>query len=515
MKQQGTTRVALQWLAAGAALAAAYATYIAIVRRRYGRVRPTVGGNAHPLPADGQPARSRYARLSAIDHMQLRAERLESPTHIGGLCVLEASPLLDTHGELDLQMVTRHLERRLARLPELRRVVHPAPPLCGRPLWVDDPDFSLARHIHTATAAAPGDEASLLETAELLMRPLLDRSRPLWELWFITGLVGGRVGLLFKLHHAIADGVAAVALISSFFDMAPDAPEPPAAVWTPTPPPTTSALLADNLRCRATATVGALRQPGRVARGAASMVAYIARTIPEWAAAPQTSLNTLVQSGRHIRVMRLDLEAARAVGHAHGATINDVVLSVVAGGVRELLVARGERADDLRLIAAIPANMRGAGKARELGNVVAALAVRLPPAEADAGLRLEHIAAATRDAKTTQRLSQPNTNVALGVVGWLAAHGISFVAGQRMINFLVADLVGPTQPLYVLGARIEEVMPLSGPFGNVTLTFGAMSYCERLTVITMADRSACPDVDILDAGMRRAWAELAGVATPA
>lgn len=471
-------------------------------------------GNARTGASD-LAARSRYARLSAIDHMQLRTETLASPTHIGGLCVLEAGPLLDAHGELDLQMIARRLERRLARLPELRRVARMAPPLCGRPLWVDDPDFSLARHIHTVTAAAPGDAASLLDAAERLMRPLLDRSHPLWELWFITGLAGGRVGLLFKLHHAIADGVAAIALISSFFDLAPDAPEPPAVAWAPTPAPTTYALLADNLRSWALSAYSALRQPTRLARAAGSMLAYIARTIPEWTAAPRTSLNALVQPGRRIRLMRLDLDDARVAAHAHGATINDLVLSIVAGGVRELLIARGEWTSDLRLVTAIPASMRGVGADHELGNVVAALAVRLPPVEADAGRRLARIAATTREAKARQRLSQVNTNITMGVVGWLASHGISFVAGQRMINFLVSDLIGPATPLYVLGARIEEVTPLSGPFGNVTLTFGAMSYCDHLTIVTMADRVACPDIDMLDAGMKRAWAELAGVAAPA
>ncbi len=154
---------------------------------------------------------SRYDRLSLADRSNLRIERPETPAHIAGLCIVAAAPLLDAQGRLDLEMITRRLERRLGRVPMLRRIVLPAPPLCGPPLWIDDPAFSIDRHVRSTAIALPGDETSLLATTERLLRPLLDRSHPLWELWFLTGLADGQIGMLFKIHHAVADGLAAVA----------------------------------------------------------------------------------------------------------------------------------------------------------------------------------------------------------------------------------------------------------------------------------------------------------------
>ncbi|WP_248964627.1 wax ester/triacylglycerol synthase family O-acyltransferase [Sphaerisporangium perillae] len=136
----------------------------------------------------------RYPRLSAIDHMMLRVERPAAPQHVAGLCLVEAAPLLDPASGLDLDMIRDRLERRLTRVPELRRVLYRAPPLCGPPLWVDDPGFSIERHVHATRVPAPGDEAALLATAERLLRDRSDRSRPLWDLWLLTGLESGHVG---------------------------------------------------------------------------------------------------------------------------------------------------------------------------------------------------------------------------------------------------------------------------------------------------------------------------------
>ncbi len=449
--------------------------------------------------------RSRYARLSLSDRSNLRIERIETPGHIAGLCVVEAAPLLDARGELDLAMIRRRLERRLVRVPILRRIAHRVPPLCGPPLWVDDPHFSIERHVRSVALPPPGDETSLLATTELLLRPLLDRSHPLWELWLVTGLDDGRIGVLFKVHHAIADGLAAVALILSFFDLAPDAPDPPAAKWQPEPVPSTWALLTDNIRGRVAGTRAALGHPLRFVRAAASILPDSLQFIRSHEVAPRTSLNALPGVGRRLRVTHLDLETARAIAHMHGAKVNDVVLSVVMGGVRELLMARGERVDSLELAISVPAALRSADAATALGNAVGQLLVRLPVGEADGVRRLERIAAKTRTAKTEQRPEYTN-----GLFSWLAATGLAVPMSrrQRFVNFFVTNVPGPTAPLYVLGARIDDIVPVLGLAGNVTMMFAALSYCGRLNVLVSADETACPDVDVLAVGMRRAWEEL-------
>ncbi len=449
---------------------------------------------------------SRYSRLSLADRSNLLIERPETPAHIAALCIVEATPLLDANGELDLPMIRRRLERRLGRVAALRRVVHPTPPLCGPALWIDDPHFSIERHVRTEQVAPPGDEASLLSTAERLLRPLLDRTHPLWELWLLTGLKDGRIGLLFKIHHAIADGLAAVALLMAFLDLAPDAPDPPAAAWRPAPAPSVPMLFADSLSGWLAAT-GALAHPLRLAHAAGWAVKDSLGFFHSRHIAARTSLNALPGVGRRLRVAHLDLETARAIAHAHGAKANDVVLTVVMGGMRELLLARGEGVKDLELTASVPAALRSAQSARALGNAAGALLVRLPAGEANAIRRLERIAANTRAAKAEQHPAYIN-----GLFSWLAATRLALPLArrQRFVNFFVTNVPGPNIPLYILGARIDDAMPILGLAGNVTIMFAALSYCGRLNVLMSADAHACPDIDALAGGMRRAWEALVG-----
>lgn len=452
---------------------------------------------------------NQYPRLSLADRSSLRIERPATPTHIAGLCIVEAAPLLDEHGELDLAMIKRRLERRLGRAPALRHIVQSVPPLCGAPLWVDDPGFSIDRHVHGLRLDLPGDEATLLQMAELLLRPLLDRTHPLWELWFLTGIDGGsRIGVLFKVHHAVADGLAAVALIMALLDLEPTAPDPPAESWHPMPCPPVWALLGDNLACRLAAVRATLAHPVRLARTIGSTLTNTLGFVRTQGTAPRTSLNALPGVERRLRVVHLDLETAHAVAHAHGAKVNDVILSLVTGGVRDLLIARGEPVDGVELATSVPATLRSAEAARgELGNAAGALLVRLPAGEADAIRRLERIAATTRSAKAEQHPAYIN-----GVFSWLAATrlAVPLAQHQRMVNFFVTNVPGPRVPLYVLGARVEEMIPILGLAGNVTLMFAALSYFGHLSVLVSADAVSFPDsqADLLAAGMQHSWEAL-------
>jgi WS/DGAT/MGAT family acyltransferase len=313
--------------------------------------------------------------------------------------------------------------------------------------------------------------------------------------------------MLFKIHHTVADGLAAVALMMSFLDLTPDAPDPPTVGWTPVPAPSTWALLADNISTRLVSLRSTLAHPIHLTQGVGQTLTDSARFLRHGNVAPRTSLNALPGLGRRIRVVRLDLETARAVAHAHHAKINDVVLSVVCGGIRELLLVRGEAVNDLELTTSVPATLRSAEAAGQLGNAAGALLVRLPAGEADAIQRLERIAISTQAAKREQHPAYIN-----GLFSWLAAIGVArlLIERQRMVNFFVTNVPGPRMPLYVLGARIEDVMPVLGLAGNVTLMFAALSYCERLNILVTADATTCPDIDRLAAGMTRAWEDLTG-----
>jgi WS/DGAT/MGAT family acyltransferase len=202
----------------------------------------------------------------------------------------------------------------------------------GWPLWVDAPSFDIAEHVRVFPVPPPGDDAEVLRTCETLRRCALPRSRPLWEMWFLPGLRDGRVGLLMRMHHAIADGIAGVATLGAFVDAEPNPPETTAPPWTPAPRPTRRDLLVDNLRRRreqAERALAPLAHPAdalrRMQRSAPAMREMFAEQ-----RAPRTSVNRRIGSDRRLAIIRSRLEIAKEIAHTHHAKVNDVLLA--AGG---------------------------------------------------------------------------------------------------------------------------------------------------------------------------------------
>ena len=451
---------------------------------------------------------SGYARLSAADRGNLRIERPETPAHIAGLCVVEAGPLVGEDGELDLAAVRTRLERRLSRAPELRWVVRRPPPLCGPPLWVDDPDFSIARHVHAARVDPPGDEAGLLRTAELLLRPRLDRSRPLWELWFLPGLPDRRVGAYLKLHHVLADGPAAMAAFGALLDQTADAPDQGAPPWTPTPSPSTGELLRDNIR-RRREELGhgwsAFVHPSRT-------LSLARRALPAWREvlterpAPRTSLNHPVGPERRLAIVRGRLDPTRRVAHIHHAKVNDVVLAAVTGGLRELLADRGENVQGLVQRAMVTISHQEERPGAAQGNKPGWMMVPLPVSEPDPARRLELIAA-----ETGARKDKARPEAGSGIFRFVACQRVWYrlFPRQRSVNLVVSNVPGPPVPLYLAGAPLLEVFPLLPPMGNLTLVVAALSYARQLNLLAAADRDSCPDVEVFAYGVRAALDDLA------
>jgi diacylglycerol O-acyltransferase / wax synthase len=224
----------------------------------------------------------RYQRLSVQDAGFLYLEHAGLPQHVAILAVAEGGPLHGPDGRLRVDAVRQQLGGRLPLVPRLRQQVLWPRVGQGLPLWVDDPGFDLANHVHVVQLAAPGGQRELLGLCDELCLRLLDRARPLWELWLVTGLDQGRVGLMLKLHHSLADGLAAVQIAGLLLDGTANAPNPAPPPWQPRPAPLGWALAADNLRGRGAtlaAVLARLGHPGRLAAqahvlaGAAKMAA--------------------------------------------------------------------------------------------------------------------------------------------------------------------------------------------------------------------------------------------------
>jgi diacylglycerol O-acyltransferase len=448
-------------------------------------------------------------RLTSADLSNLRYETPAMPMHIGALFTVEAAPLLDGTGAVRTAEIQRRIDLRLSRVPVLRQRLHRPGLLQGRPLWVDDRSFDIRRHVRLLDLVGPADDPELLVAVEQLMGKLLWRSRPLWQLWVISGLSDARLAILLKIHHAIADGLAVVAILSALFDFDATAIDPPADLWRPAAPPRARELLADNLAsgCKTAGRAAlAIAQLPRTGGGMSSTITELMHRLAR-PYAPQTSINRPVLPGRHVRYTRVDLDDVRARAHQAGAKVNDVVLDLVAGGLRHLLQSRGELVAGLQLIASVPVSLRSGAEAATLGNAVGVMTVPLDVGEPDACRRLASIVTVTNRAKREQRPAHVEA-----LMAWLAATPIAhaFISHQRLVNVFVTNVPGPAVPAYFLGAHVIDTVPIVSPSGNVAVAFCAFSYAGHLYLVATVDATACPDVDRLIEGAEAAWHELRG-----
>ncbi|HZD02414.1 MAG TPA: wax ester/triacylglycerol synthase family O-acyltransferase [Actinomycetes bacterium] len=444
-------------------------------------------------------------RLTASDLFMLLWDDYGWPNQIGGLAILDGASLLDRDGHLRIEAVRQRLEPRLHLVPRFRQLLYRPRLGLGWPLWVDAPSFDLADHVRVHPLAAPGGQAQLLGACQQLARRRLDPARPLWELWLLPGLPQRRVGAYLKLHHVAADGPAALAAFGALLDLGAEAPTPVAPPWTPTPIPTASELLRDNLR-RRRRELGrgwsGLAHPGRTLRRARVALPAWREVLVEQPA-PRTSLNHLVGADRRLAIVRGRLDLTRQVAHLHHAKVNDVVLAAVAGGLRQLLGSRGEDVGGLVLRAMVPISLH---QEQARGNKPGWMMVPLPVGEPDPVRRLELIAAQTA-ARTHKARPQAGTGIFRFVAGQRAWY--RHFPRQRSVNLVVTNVPGPPVPLYLAGARLLELFPMVPVMGNLTLVVAVLSYAGQLNLTAMADRDGCPDVEVFAQGLHSTLDDLA------
>ena len=443
-------------------------------------------------------------RLTAGDQLMLWPDEIW-PEDIGALAVLDGSSLLDTDGRFRIEAIREAVAGRLHLVTRFRQLLYAPPRRLGGPLWVDAANFDLDNHIGELRLPRPGDETQLLLATEQLRHRRLDRSRPLWQMWFLTGLPDRRVGLFVRMHHAIADGMAGVATIAKFLDAAPDAipASPPA--WTPGPVPTEGELLQDKRRRRL--------QLGRALSALTHPLTFGRHLVAGWPAMrellaerplPATSLDRRVGPDRTFALIRSSLELIKNVAHTSDATVNDVLLTVAAGGLRALLKSREEPVEQVLRIY-VPVSLHHEPRAQARGNLIGQMVVPLPIGVSDPVRRLRLIAEETVQRKARSRPS-------LGVVPHRGIAGRAFlkIVDRQRVNLTSADIPGPQVPQYFAGARLLEVFPIAPLIGKVSLAVTAMSYAGQFNITVIADRDGYPDLDIFIAGVQEELQALAG-----
>jgi diacylglycerol O-acyltransferase / wax synthase len=437
-------------------------------------------------------------RLTPLDRLML-AVSTRWPQDIGALAILDGTNLLDPTGNLRIDVICAAITSRLPLVPRLRQVIHTPPRGRGGPLWIDAARFDIRDHLVVRPLPSETDEPGLLAVTEALRRERFDPSRPLWRIWFLPGLPHGRVAMFVKLHHSIADGMAAMMTVAALHDADPDAPVTPAWPWTPTPPPSDRDLVIDNIQ-RHLRPLGRARsmliRPGTTLRHARQAWPAIRELLAEQPAT-RTSLDRMVGPGRRLAVIRTTLDEVRTVAHAHDATVNDVLLALTAGGLRTVLRGRGEPIEGTTVRTYVPVSLRLHRGGPQRGNLIAQMAVPLAMGESDAEEELRRIAA-----QTATRKARARTSLGTLVRGRFARRLMLFAVMRQRVNVTTASIPGPTSPLYLCGARVLEVVPVLPLIANEPLGVGALSYAGQFTIGVVADRDAYPDLDVFVAAAR-------------
>jgi WS/DGAT/MGAT family acyltransferase len=460
-------------------------------------------------------------RLTSFDASFLANEKGNAHMAIGAVLTCEGpAPGLDEFAA--------HIRGRLHLLPRMRQRLARPPLQLGRPLWVDHPQFDLRQHVRGATLPAPGTEEQLRALAAEVFSPALDRARPLWQLWLVDGLEDGRFAVLYKTHHALADGIAAVDIGTLLFDPDRDgrpAPAPAGPRWRPQPPPTRVALGGHAARGLARAALrgvawiaGAIRRPRRTARRAADGFAGLWEVA--WALtrpAPKVPLNAPIGPRRSVGWVVFDLARFKRVKDAVGGTVNDVALAVTAAALRRWLDDRGVETDELELKALVPVSIRAEDEHGVLGNKLTAMRGPLPVGVVDPVEQLHAVSAAMDSLKTSK---QPLGAEAIwGLNDWfrefvpplLFAPTAALNFSTRLFNLLVTNFPGPQTPFYVLGRRLDGVLPIGFLAERHTLAIAIFSYDGRIGFGLLADGDAV-EVEPLAAFLDDAFEELAGAA---
>jgi diacylglycerol O-acyltransferase len=461
-------------------------------------------------------AQQHLDRLTAVDASFLHQEGADSHMHIGAVTLFEGPPPPFT-------AVAEHIRSRLHLVPRYRQRLAYPPFETGRPLWIDDASFNIEYHVRHSALPAPGTEQQLHRLAARIVSQQLDRSKPLWECWFVEGLEDGRFALIFKTHHALVDGVSGVDLATVLFDLSPS--PPPRAEqdpWQPRPEPTGAELLAAGIAgFTKTAlnvterTLAAATNPAAAVDALRDAVEGIGEVL--WAGlnpAPETPLNVDIGPHRRYAVVRNRLDDFRYVKGVLGGTVNDVVLTVVSGALARWLRSRGVRTEGLELRALVPVSIRSTDQRHQLGNKIVLMRGPLPVYIRDPVARLRFVKEQMDGLKESKQAlgARVIADVQQMAPPTILAQASRLQFSTRLFNLIVTNVPGPQFPIYLLGREMRNFFPIAFLPKSHGLAIAIMSYNGAIDFGLLGDYDALPDIETIADGIEDGLAQLRGAA---
>jgi diacylglycerol O-acyltransferase / wax synthase len=451
-------------------------------------------------------------RLSSLDASFLYLERPAMHMHVAGVSVFTRRE----DGPLTYEDVAGVSKARMHLAPRLRQRVLSLPGGLTRPIWVDDDHFDLDFHLRRAAIPQPGGRLQLERAVGRVLSRPLDRNKPLWELYVFEGLEDERTAVLLKMHHALADGISGMLIASALFDLSPDTnfSAPTVERWVPDPLPSRADLATEALQDLVLHPMEAIV---RIAQAPAHAVAVVGQTleglrsIVGMGAPPQGPFDVRVGPNRRFATAEVPFKLVHDVKRALGGTINDLVLAAVAGGLHDVLDARGGSTRGRVLRVMVPVSVRSKAEQGDVGNRVAPAFVDIPVGAMKPTTRLKRVRAATGVLKSSEMAVSADSIIGLGAYAPPALHAMAarLVSRNRWFNLVVSNIPAPQVPMYLAGAQLVASYPAMPLGENCALSIACTSFGGTMAFGLTADWDALPDIDVLARGIERSFQELA------
>jgi WS/DGAT/MGAT family acyltransferase len=453
-------------------------------------------------------------RLSSMDATFLYFEKKEAPMHIGSVSIFE--------GEIPFKKFVQNLNARLPLLRRYRQKVVPDPFNLSHPAWEFDTDFDIKNHVFRIKIDPPGTEAQLVELAGRIFTPMMDRSKPLWDIYLVYGLKGKRTAMIARVHHCMVDGISGVDLLKIVLDISPHPKAEP--VFEGPPPP----LRPDPMRRFLDSLLGGLQEgmnrfmefQNGLLNLAQSMTAGPAlKALPGLSqllaalATPSSLLpfNRACSGERKLVWSKFSFAEARAIRGALKGTVNDVVLTVLAGAVARYVELHGQQVAGRNLRVMVPVSLRREEQRGTLGNLVSLMPLEIPLDLSDPIARFQHINSKTIAMKNAR--AAESLNMLVSLIGILPASVQAIVGALATfplppVNIIATNVPGPQVPLYAMGHRMIDYYPYVPVGYAVGCGCAIMSYDQRLYFGLTSDAQAMPDVESLKAFLEESFVEL-------